>query len=85
LWLAHWGGACISRYAPNGDLLRRVALPTSHITNVCFAGPGLDRLFVTSATAGLSDEQSAAQPLAGAVFEVDAQGVKGLPGLPALA
>lgn len=85
LWLAHWGGACISRYAPNGDLLRRVALPTSHITNVCFAGPGLDRLFVTSATAGLTARQQADQPLAGAVFEVDSLGIRGLPGLPARA
>ena len=85
LWLAHWGGACISRYSRDGALLRRVALPTSHITNVCFGGAALNRLFVTSARAGLSAEQLAAEPLAGAVFEVDPQGVTGLPGLPALA
>ena len=84
LWLAHWGSGCVSRYTPAGELLRRVSLPTSHITNVCFGGGALDRLFVTSAWAGLTAEQRAAQPLAGAVFEIDAQGVKGLPGLPAL-
>jgi sugar lactone lactonase YvrE len=84
-WLAHWGGACISRYSRDGALLRRVALPTSHITNVCFGGAALNRLFVTSARAGLSAEQLAAEPLAGAVFEVDPQDVTGLPGLPALA
>ena len=83
LWLAHWGVGCVSRYAETGELLRRIQLPTSHITNVCFGGDGLGRLFVTSAKAGLSAAQLAAQPLAGALFELDAGGVRGLPGLPA--
>ena len=82
LWVAHWGAGCISRFAPDGGLLRRVRLPTSHITNVCFGGAALDRLFVSSARAGLSVDQQATQPLAGALFEVLAPGVKGLPGLP---
>ena len=83
LWLAHWGAGCVSRYAADGQLLRRVRLPTSHITNVCFGGKALDRLFVTSARVGLTAAQLASQPLAGALFEVDAMGVVGLPGLPA--
>ena len=81
LWLAHWGAGCVSRYAETGELLRRIQLPSSHITNVCFGGDKLDRLFVTSARAGLSAPQLAAQPLAGALFELDAGGVRGLPGL----
>lgn len=83
LWLAHWGAGCISRYAETGELLRRIHLPTSQITNLCFGGDGLSRLFVSSAKAGLSAAQLATQPLAGALFEVDAGGVRGLPGLPA--
>ena len=83
VWLAHWGGGCISRFSPDGELLRRVVLPAKNITNVCFGGEKLDRLFVSSARAGLSAADLAQQPLAGALFEVDAQGVKGLPGLPA--
>jgi D-xylonolactonase len=82
VWVAHWGGGCISRIAADGRLLRRVHLPTSHITNVCFGGPALDRLFVSSARAGLSDDQLATQPLAGSLFEVLDPGVTGLPGLP---
>ena len=85
LWLAHWGAGCISRFAPDGTLMRRIQLPTAHVTNVCFGGVGLDRLFVTSARVGLSAEQLATQPLAGALFEVDALGVLGLAGLPARA
>ena len=66
-------------------MLRRSA--TAHVaySNVCFGGVGLDRLFVTSARVGLSADQRAAQPLAGALFEVDAAGVRGLAGLAGLA
>ena len=82
VWVAHWGGACISRFTPDGRLLRRVPLPTSHVTNVCFGGAALDRLFVSTAWHNLSPERRASEPLAGALFEVDSAGVRGLPGLP---
>jgi sugar lactone lactonase YvrE len=83
VWVAHWGAGCISRFAPGGWLLRSIALPASNVTNVCFAGPGLDRLFVTTAQVGLADAALQAQPRAGDLFEVLAPGATGLPGLPA--
>ena len=43
------------------------ALPTSQITNCTFAGPTLERMFVTSAADGAEEEAHA-----GALFEVDA-------------
>jgi xylono-1,5-lactonase len=73
LWVAHWGGARITRFTPDGAFENSIALPASQITNICFAGDGLDRMFVTSAADGLPDEEHA-----GALFEVDA-GVRGLP------
>jgi D-xylonolactonase len=82
VWVAHWGAGCVSRFAPDGALLRRVALPTSNVTNVCFAGADLDRIFVTTAQSGLSASQLLSQPLAGALFEVAALGATGLSGLP---
>ncbi len=54
LWIAHWGGGRISRFAPEGTLDRAIALPARQITNIAFAGAGLDRMFVTSATIGLA-------------------------------
>lgn len=78
VWVAHWGAACVSRFALDGSLMRRVHLSTSHITNVCFGGPRLDRLFVTSARAGLSPVELAAQPTAGALFEIDSEGTRGV-------
>jgi len=78
VWVAHWGAGCVSRFALDGSLMRRVHLPTSHITNVCFGGPRLDRLFVTSARVGLSPSELAVQPHAGALFEIDSAGTHGL-------
>jgi sugar lactone lactonase YvrE len=83
VWVAHWGAGCISRFAPDGSLLRRVQIPATQVTNVCFAGLGLDRLFVSTARVGLSEDQLAQQPLAGGLFEVLEPGVKGLAGLAA--
>jgi sugar lactone lactonase YvrE len=72
LWIAHWGGGRISRFTPDGKLDRSIPLPASQITSCTFAGPDLDRLFVTSAAKDRPDE-----PQAGMLFEVD-PGVRGL-------
>ncbi|HVZ27336.1 MAG TPA: SMP-30/gluconolactonase/LRE family protein [Rhizomicrobium sp.] len=73
LWIAHFGGGRISRFTPEGKLERAIALPASQITNVCFAGPGLDRMFVTSAARAKPDEAHA-----GCLFEILEPGVVGL-------
>jgi sugar lactone lactonase YvrE len=73
VWIAAWDGGRVNRFTPDGALDRLVALPASQITSCAFAGPNLDRLFVTSAAMGRENE-----PLAGALFEIDA-GVGGLP------
>jgi xylono-1,5-lactonase len=74
LWIAHWGGARVSRFDPDGDLERLIRLPTPQITNCVFAGQELDRMFVTSAATGRETD-----PMAGVLFEVDTAGIKGLP------
>lgn len=72
LWVAHWGGSRISRILPDATLDRAIFLPASQITSLAFAGPRLDRLFVTSAAEGVDEE------VGGALFEVDC-GISGLP------
>ena len=72
IWVAHWGGGRISRFTPDGKLDRAIALPARQVTNICFAGPDLDRMFVSSAAIGLD-----ATPCDGGLFEVDC-GVRGL-------
>lgn len=72
LWIAHWGAACITCHDPDSaEELLRVKLPTDHITNMAFGGPGLRTLFITSARFELSAAQLAQQPLAGALFAVE--------------
>ncbi len=65
LWVACWGAACVTRFDPNGARERSIALPASQITSCAFAGPDLDRMFVTSAADGVEEEHG------GALFEVD--------------
>lgn len=73
LWVAHWDGGRISRFAPDGSLDRTIALPARRITNMAFCGEGLDRMFVTSAAIGLAPSDDD-----GAIFEVET-GLRGNP------
>jgi len=76
IWIAHWGGGRLSRFLPDGHLDRAISLPATKITSCVFAGPKLERMFVTSAS--IESEEEA---LAGSLFEVD-PGVRGAAVLP---
>jgi sugar lactone lactonase YvrE len=78
LWVALWGGGCIVRYTPAGVLDRTLAVPARQPTCVCFGGPDLDTLCVTSARQGLTDDVLRDEPDAGDVF-LYRVGVRGLP------
>ena len=69
LWIAHWGGSCVSCHDPHTAAeLQRVLLPVSQITSCAFGGDDLCTLFVSSARAGLTPEQRLREPLAGGLF-----------------
>ena len=70
LWVAHWEGWGITRFRPNGSRDRFIDLPVSQVTSCCFAGPKLDRLFITSARIGLSPQQLDKERSAGGFLEV---------------
>lgn len=71
-WIAEWGGARVSAFAPDGALLRHVDLDRApHSTCPGFGGPDLTTLFVTSATQGLSPETLGAQSNSGRTFRFD--------------
>ena len=65
LWNAEWGHASIARYAPDGRLLSRHAVPAPHVT--CPALRDVE-LLVTTAREEMSAAQIAAQPLSGSLF-----------------
>lgn len=77
-WCAHHGAGEIRRYAPDGALLRTIALPVSRPTMCAFGGPDLRTMYISTASDELSAEQLRQQKLAGALFWID-PGVRGLP------
>ena len=81
LWLAIYGGGQIHRYSPDGELRQVVTIPAEQTTSCAFAGPRLNRLYVTTATENWSDEQRRAQPAAGLAYrcETDATGLPAAP------
>lgn len=78
LWTAFFGGHKVGRYGPGGELDLVIEMPVSHATCICFGGPDLETLYITTASKFLSEEQLAAEPLAGALLAVDGVG-RGLP------
>lgn len=73
IWIALWEGGRVHRYDADGALTEVVELPVSRTTACTFGGPDGRTLFVTSSRIGVTE---AAEPLAGAVFAIDA-GVAG--------
>ena len=79
LWIAHWDGGQITRWDPStGQKLLSIPFPVSRVTSCIFGGAQLQDLYVTTASAGLSDQQIRQQPLAGALFIIRNCGYKGM-------
>jgi sugar lactone lactonase YvrE len=77
-WVAMFEGGRIVCLSPTGELLREVLLPVRCPTSVCFGGPDLRTLYVTSASHGRSAEELAKYPHTGKVlaFHVDVAGIE---------
>ena len=74
LWVAHWGGSCVSQYSSSAKLLNRLIMPCSQPTCVAFGGAELDTLYVTSSRLAGVDTDSD-----GCVFAIYNIGSRGLP------
>ena len=71
LWVAHYGGSCVSRWNPStAQLLEKIDLPVTQVTACAFGGPNLDTLFITSAAQELDAAELERQPLAGGLFSI---------------
>lgn len=68
LWVAIYGGGRIQHYSPAGALLEELLVPAVQCTSCAFGGPGLHRLYVTTATEHFTEEQRRAEPAAGLVY-----------------
>jgi len=82
LWIAHWGGNCVRQWDPEtGKEMSRVEVAAPHVTSCCFGGENLDKLYITTACTGLSEESIEKYPLSGGVFVSDV-GVSGTSATP---
>jgi L-arabinonolactonase len=86
VWNAQLISGDLVRYAPDGNVERRIGMPVRNITSVMFGGDKLDEIFVTSmarvkhpAVHDLFAKEAGPQFLAGSVFRVTGLGIRGLP------
>jgi sugar lactone lactonase YvrE len=71
IWCAIWGGACLHAYSPEGELVRRVAVPARQPSCPVFVGADFRRVLVTSAHEGMDEAARAADPHHGRTFLLD--------------
>lgn len=74
LWLAEWGSARVSAYAPDGRRLRSVAVAAAQSSCPAFGGPDLSTLYVTTALQGMDAAARAAEPQGGMTFAAPGAG-----------
>lgn len=69
LWVAHWGGSCISKWDPQtGKLVKSVEIPAKNVTSCAFGGFEMDRLFITTARNSVENHRG---DMGGSLFELD--------------
>lgn len=79
LWIAMWAGWSVTRWNPStGEMIGKIELPVEKVTACCFGGTRCDRLYITTASRDLTDEDRKLQPLAGSLFLAE-PGVRGFP------
>ncbi|MCB5175060.1 MULTISPECIES: SMP-30/gluconolactonase/LRE family protein [Microvirga] len=74
LWVCHWGGSRISRFAPDGSIERILPVPTAQVTKCAFGGPDLTTLYISTAAIGHDPH---IDPMAGHLFVVET-GIRGM-------
>lgn len=75
LWSALWDGECVVRFLQNGEIDKRIMLPTRKVSSLTFGGENYSDLYITTAGGNHKDENG---PLAGGLFRVKGQAA-GLP------
>lgn len=78
LWIAHFGGFCVSRWDPRtGKKLDVIIMAVPNPTACAFGGDQLQDLYITTARLSLSEEELQQYPQSGGLF-VACPGVRGV-------
>ena len=78
LWCVLIRRATIACYSPEGVLLREISAPVDLPSSLCFGGPDMGTLFLTSIQDSGSGRAISKHPLGGHLFAADGLGAKGL-------
>jgi len=79
LWIAHWGGSCVSCWDPaTGKMIAKVEVPALNVTSCAFGGEKLDMLYITTTSLFMDEASQKKFPASGGVFSVKT-GAKGIP------
>ena len=73
LWNCRYGGGCVVRVAPDGQIDRVIDMPAGNVTTSTFGGANLTTLYVTTAAADRAPDDR----LAGSLFAIET-GVRGM-------
>lgn len=68
LWVCLYQGHKINVYSPEGEKIHTISFPCPNLTKIAFGGSDHRTAFVTSATAGIPNEQIKQFPQAGGLF-----------------
>ncbi|MCI4663914.1 MAG: SMP-30/gluconolactonase/LRE family protein [Neomegalonema sp.] len=71
LWNAHWDGARVTRYLPDGAVDRVIATPCQRPTSIAFGGADHKTMFITSAKRGTDTMEPLTMSGAGDLYAVD--------------
>ncbi len=72
VWIAAYGGGCVTRFTPDGEVDQHFDIPANIVTSLCFGGPDRRDLYVVTA-----DNRNDPK-LAGCIFRTRVE----VPGLP---
>lgn len=67
VWSARWDGFAVVHHDPSGKVVETIRLPVAKVSSLCFGGPDLDMIYITTAGG-----RPGSDTLDGAVFQMPA-------------
>jgi sugar lactone lactonase YvrE len=68
VWVAHFGGARVTAFKPNGTLDAVVDVPAPNVTTCTFGGRNGTTLFISTSRTWMTEAQLHESPLSGSLF-----------------
>jgi sugar lactone lactonase YvrE len=71
LWVAHFGGARVTAFTPDGRVDTMIPVPAPNVTSCTFGGSDGTTLFIATARTWMNEAQLREAPLAGSLFAIE--------------